>query len=99
MAQQILETGSLSRIEELLDALETLGKTSKEFLALCTELQRCLETAFNGENRPQQAGDVSSDLESRLMRIINRLEKLETFSNTQTDITSNLQKHIVGADK
>jgi hypothetical protein len=45
MSPNILETGLLSRIEELLNALETREKNSKEFLALCSELQTCLEMA------------------------------------------------------
>jgi hypothetical protein len=99
MAQQVFETESLSRVEELLDALETRGKNSKEFLALCEELQTRLEIAPFGKNTSGHVGDMSTDLKNRLVRIVKRLEMLETFSTSQTQITSNLQKHIVGADK
>jgi hypothetical protein len=99
MSLNILEAGLLSRIEELLDALETRGKNSTEFLALCLELQACLEIETDGKDALQQACDLSSDLKNRLLRIVSRIEMLETFSTTQTEITSNLQKYIVGADK
>ena len=99
MSHNTLETGFLSRIEGLLDALETRGKNSTEFLALCSELQTCMETV-SGQKPPfKQSVDVNSDLKNRLERIISRIEKLEIFSTKQADITSNLQKHIVDADK
>ena len=94
-----LEAGFLSRIEGLLDALETRGKNSTEFLALCSELQTCLEMDAGEKSTQKQVGDESSDLKNRLERIINRMEMLETFSTNQSEITSNLQKYIVGTDK
>jgi hypothetical protein len=99
MSPNILETGLLSRIEELLNALETREKNSKEFLALCSELQTCLEMAPLEKITPEQVGDVSSDLKDRLVRTISRIKMLETFSTAQTEITSNLQKYIVATDK
>ena len=99
MSHNILEAGFLSRIEGLLDALETRGKGSTEFLALCSELQTCMEMASGQKTSIKQSVDVSSDLKSRLERIISRIEMLEIYSAKQTDITSNLQKHIVDADK
>ena len=99
MSHNILEAGFLSRIEVLLDALETRGKDSTEFLALCSELQTCMETVSGEKILFNQSGNVSSDLKSRLERIISRIELLEIYSTKQTDITSNLQKHIVDADK
>jgi len=95
----ILEAGFLSRIEGLLDALETRGKNSKEFLALCSEIQMCMEGASRDKVSPNQAVDVTSELKNRLERIISRIEMLEIYSTRQTDITSNLQKYIVDADK
>jgi hypothetical protein len=94
-----LEAGFLSRIEGLLDALETRGKNSTEFLALCSELQTCLEMSAGEKSTQKQIVDESSDLKQRLERIINRMEMLETFSTNQSEITSHLQKYIVGADK
>ena len=99
MSHNILEAGFLSRIEGLLDALETRGKNSTEFLALCAELQTCVEMVSGQKTSFQQSTDVSSDLKSRLERIISRIKMLEIYSTKQTDITSNLQKHIVDADK
>ena len=99
MSPNILETGFLSRIEHLLDALETRGKNSTEFLALCSELEKCMVTVSSQKTSFKQSVDVSSDLKSRLQRIISRIEMLETYSTKQSDITSNLQKHIVDADK
>ena len=99
MSLDILEAGFLSRIEGLLDALETRGKNSTEFLALCSELQTCMETVSGQKTSFNQSDDVSSNLKSRLERIISRIEILEIYSAKQTDITSNLQKHIVDADK
>ena len=99
MSPNILEAGFLSRIEGLLDALETRGKNSTEFLALCSELQTCMETVSGQKTSFNQSDDVNSNLKSRLERIISRIEMLEIYSAKQTDITSNLQKHIVDADK
>ena len=99
MSPNILEAGFLERIEGLLDALETRGKNSTEFHALCLELQTCMETVSGQKPSFKQSVDVSSDLKNRLERINSRLEKLEIYSTKQTDITSNLQKHIVDADK
>ena len=54
---------------------------------------------FRGKTSLKQSVDVSDDLKDRLKQIIGRIEKLEIYSTKQTDITSNLQKHIVDADK
>ena len=99
MSHNILEAGFLSRVEGLLDALETRGKDSTDFLALCSELQTCMETVSGEKSHFKQLVNVNSDLKSRLERIISRIELLEIYSTKQTDITSNLQKHIVDADK
>ena len=99
MSRDILDAEFLVRIEGILDALEARGKNSKEFLTLCSELQTCMETALDGKSSLKQAVDVSDDLKDRLKQIIGRIEKLEIYSTKQTDITSNLQKHIVDADK
>ena len=99
MSDDILEPELLLRIEGLLDALETRGKTSTEFLALCSELQMCIERAPIEKSVSQQVVDINSDLKNRLKLIVNRIEMLEIFSTSQTEITSNLQKHIVDADK
>ena len=58
-----------------------------------------MEMALDGKSSLKQAVDVSDDLKDRLKQIIGRIEKLEIYSTKQTDITSNLQKHIVDADK
>ena len=99
MSRDILDAEFLVRIEGILDALEARGKNSTEFLALCSELQSCLEMASNGTSSLKQTVDVSDDLKDRLKQIVSRIEKLEIYSTKQTDITSNLQKHIVDADK
>ena len=99
MSQNILEAGVLSRIEGLLDALESRGKNSTEFHALCIELQACMEIVSDQRTAVKQSIDVSSDLKIRLEGIVSRMRMLEIYSTNQTDITSNLQKHIVDADK
>ena len=99
MSRSILEAGFLSRIESLLDALETHGKSSTEFLALCSEIQMCLEEVSSYKVSPEQTFNVTSELKIRLEHIISRIEMLEIYSSKQTDITSNLQKYIVDADK
>ena len=99
MSSKGLETEFLSRVEGLLDALETREKNSGDFLTLCSELQLCLETAQIEKVIQEQSGDVSVDLKNRIERIVKRITKLELFASTQTEITANLQKHIVGADK
>jgi len=99
VSHSFLEAGFLSRIEGLLDALETRGKNSTEFLALCSEIESCMEGVSSDKVYSEQAVDVSSELKTRLERIISRLEILEIYSTKQTDITSNLQKFIVDADK
>ena len=99
MSPNILEAGFLSRIEGILDALETRGKDSTEFLALCSELQTCVEMTSGQQTHLKQSVEASSDVKNRLERIISRIEMLEIYSTKQTDITSNLQKYIVGADK
>ena len=99
MSRDILDAEFLVRIEGILDALEARGKNSKEFLTLCSELQTCMEMASEGKPPVKQAVDVGDDLKNRLKQIIGRIEKLEIYSAKQTDITSNLQKHIVDADK
>ena len=99
MSSENLETEFLSRVEGLLDALEAREKNSKEFLSLCSELQLCLETNPIEKVVQDQLGGVSSGLKNRLERILKRISFLELFATTQTEITSNLQKHIVDADK
>lgn len=99
MSLDILDAGFLVRIEGILDALEVRGKNSTEFLALCSELQTCMEMVSGGKASHKQAVDVSDELKDRLKQIIGRIEKLEIYSTKQTDITSNLQKYIVDADK
>ena len=99
MSQTILEAGFLLRIEGILDALETRGKNSKEFLALCSELQTCVEMTSGQQADLKQSVEASSDVKNRLERIISRIEMLEIYSTKQTDITENLQKYIVNADK
>ena len=99
MSRDILDPEFLVRIEGILDALEARGKNSTEFLALCSELQTCMEMVSDDKASPNQAVDVSSNLKIRLERIISRIELLEIYSTKQTDITSNLQKYIVDADK
>ena len=99
MSRNILEDGFLSRVEGLLDALETRGKNSSEFLALCSEIQTCLEGALDHKVSPEDAVNITSDLKTRLERIIIRIEMLEIYSTKQIDITSNLQKYLVDADK
>ena len=99
MSPNVLEAGFLARIEGLLDALETRGKNSTEFLSLCSELQTCMEMVSGDKASLKQVVDVSSELKTRLERIISRMEMLEIYSTKQTDITSNLQKYIVDADK
>ena len=99
MSLNLLEAGFLSRIEGILDALETRGKDSTEFLALCSELQTCMEMVSGQRTGNKQSLDGNSNLKNRLERIISRIEMLEIYSTKQTDITSNLQKHIVDADK
>ena len=58
-----------------------------------------MEMASEGKPSLKQAVDVGDDLKDRLKQIIGRIKKLEIYSVQQTDITSNLQKHIVDADK
>ena len=99
MSLNLLEAKSLSRIEELLDALETRGKNSTEFFALCSKLQKHLEMASSENTALEQAVDKDTDFKARLINIANRIEGLEIYSTTQTEITSNLQKYIVDADK
>ena len=99
MSHNILEPGFLSRIEGLLDALETRGKNSTEFLALCSEIQMCLEEVSSYKVSPEQTIYITSELKIRLEHIISRIKMLEIYSAKQTDITSNLQKYIVDADK
>ena len=99
MSHNILEAGFLSRIEGLLDALESRGKNSTEFFALCSELQKYLEMASSENTALQQAVDKDIDIKARLINIASRIEGLETYSTMQTEITSNLQKYIVDADK
>ena len=99
MSLNILDAEFLLRIEGILDALEARGKNSTEFLALCSELQACMEIGSGGKASLEQSVDVSDDSKDRLKQIIGRIEKLEMYSTKQTDITANLQKYIVDADK
>ena len=99
MSRDILDAEFLVRIEGILDALEVRGKNSTEFLTLCSELQTCMEMTSGGKASLKQSGSVSDDLKDRLKQILGRIEKLEIYSTKQTDITSNLQKHIADADK
>ena len=99
MSGDILDAEFLVRIEGILDALEVRGKNSTEFLTLCSELQTFVEMASGAKASLKQSGDLSDDLKDRLKQILGRIEKLEIYSTKQTDITSNLQKHIADADK
>ena len=99
MSPNILEAGFLLRIEGLLDALETRGKNSTDFLALCSELQACIEMSSGKKTSSKELVDENNTLKERLERIISRIEMLEVYSTKQTDITASLQKYIVDADK
>ena len=80
MPLNIMEAGFLSRIEGLLDALETRGRKSTEFFALCSELQTCMELVSGEKRSSKQLVDASSEVKSRLERVIGRIEKLEIYS-------------------
>ena len=81
----------LKRIEEIIDALETRGATSSKFSGLCSELQTILETL------PSKLTSISAEdtkTKEHFGALINRLRKLETFANAQSEMTSGLQKYI-----
>ena len=95
MSHNILEAGLLTRIEGLLDALETRGKNATEFLALCSEVEKCMVAVSSQKTSFKQSVDVSNDVKHRLERIISRIEMLEIYSFKQADINSNLLKTLL----
>ena len=86
----------LKRIEDVIDALETRGLTSSDFFESCAALQALLD-----ELPFQLAAGLmeDNDINKRVSSIISRLRKLETFADSQSEITSGLQKYIANPDK
>ena len=90
------EAAALERIEEVIDALESRDSTSSIFHTLCSELHILLDALPN----KLVAGTIDDvDVKKQINSIINRLRKLETFANAQSEITSGLQKFIANPDK
>ena len=79
--------------------LKRVEKTQRNFLPYVQNFKHVWKWLQMVQVSLEQAVDVSDDLKDRLKQIIGRIEKLEIYSTKQTDITSNLQKHIVDADK
>ena len=92
----MVEVMELSRIEKIIDALERRGLSSSNFSNLCSELQILMDEL---SSKLAVAPMEDENIKKRASLIINRLNKLETFANAQSEITSGLQKYIANPDK
>ena len=81
----------LQRVEQMLDALEVLNQTSKEFRDACDHLERYL----NDQKESLMAGGVPLEpYKSRVMIITQRLAGLQKRAETRANIPTELQKYI-----
>ena len=96
MALNSISIEELSRIENVIDALETRGVNSSSFFDLCKDLQEEL----NALTKKITSDDpLNEQVAKRIKVIANRLHKLEAFAVAQAQITTGLQKHIANPDK
>ena len=96
MALNSISMEELSRIENLIDALETRGVNSSSFFDLCKDLQEQLNALPKKTTSDQP---LDEQLAKRIKVIANRLHKLEAFASAQAEITTGLQKLIANPDK
>ena len=81
----------LQRIEQMLDALDVLNQSSKEFRNTCDHLERFL----NEQKASLMAGDVLLEPhKTRVVAIIERLAGLQKRAETRANIPTELQKYI-----
>ena len=96
MALNSISIEELSRIENVIDALETRGVNSSSFFDLCKDLQEEL----NALTKKITSDDpLNEQVAKRIKVIAKRLHKLEAFASAQAEITTGLQKHIANPDK
>ena len=86
----------LQRIESLIDALEVRGITSSKLYDLCSELDSCLKL-FPAQKIMRDG--VEGDKKALFEQLIQRLERLEVFAGTQSEITTGLNTYIDDLDK
>ena len=96
MALNLISMEELSRIEDVIDALETRGVNSSSFFDLCKDLQERLNALTK---EPTSDAGLDEQVVIRIKLIANRLQKLEAFASSQAEITTGLQKHIANPSK
>ena len=81
----------LQRVEQMLDALDVLNQSSKEFRDGCDQLERYL----NDQKASLMAdGALLEPHKSRVVVIIERLAGLQKRAETRANIPTELQKYI-----
>ena len=91
MSDMISTDEFLQRIEQMLDALQSLGHSSSDFKAASDDLQTYLkegsEFFTNGHN-------LTENDRNRVAVIIDRLSGLQRSAETKASIPAELQKYI-----
>ena len=81
----------LQHVEQMLDALEVLDQSSKDFRDACDQLERYL----NNQKASLIVGGVLLEPhKSRVMIIIQRLAELQKRAEIRANIPTELQKYI-----
>ena len=81
----------LQHVEQMLDALEVLDQSSKDFRDACDQLERYL----NNQKASLMAGSALPEPQkSRVAFIIERLTGLQKRAEKRSDIPAGLQKYI-----
>jgi septal ring factor EnvC (AmiA/AmiB activator) len=79
------------RVEQMLDTLSALDKSSTDFQSECEALQDYLVRQASGLTPLQ---NLSADRQERLNSIINKLYELQKRAEIKAAIPSDLQKYI-----
>ena len=81
----------LQRVEQMLDALDVLNQSSKEFRDACNQLERYLSEQ---KASLMANGALSEPHKNRVVVIIERLTGLQKRAETRANIPTGLQKYI-----
>ncbi len=81
----------LQRVEQMLDAINVLNQSSKEFRDACNQLERYLDKQ---KASLIAGGALSEPHTSRVVVIIERLAELQKRAETRANIPTELQKYI-----
>ena len=81
----------LTRVEQMLDALQSPAQSSADFKAGCDSLQAYLDAQAGVF---AAAGALSEQDKTRVAAVVERLAKLQKQAETKATIPTDLQKYI-----